>query len=240
MDVARSNSKNTNKTIIAPLKIRRNKDGRVTQISLVNLISVPNGLNFTGQSIEIKRAKKQYRAKMVVVDANGLGVGLVDALLKDTLDPRTGESLGCWDTINTENQPDEVGAEKVVYALKAMGTLNHDMIVNFMDMVESQKLQLLLQKSETNYHIDDAQVQSDLAPFTQTDLLIEEVANLKLKPNNNNTYTVEQLTKKVDKDRYSALVMGLWYIKNFEDKLKEKTQHDPSGFFFMKKPKIYG
>lgn len=239
VDVARSSSQNNNQSSIAVIKIKRNKEERIVRLSLVNLINLPNGLNFTGQGIEVKRIRNLYNAKMVVVDVNGVGSGLRDELLKDVLDPATGDSLGCWDTINTEDQPEIPKSPKLVYALTAQG-INNDIIINFIDAIESSKLQLLMKNSDNNYDINDSEYAKRMYPFIQTDLLIEEVANLKLKQTANGKYTIEQLTKRVDKDRYSALAMGLWYIKNFEDRLKDKNTNNPMDFFFMKKPNVYG
>ncbi|QAV21662.1 hypothetical protein PC41400_08020 [Paenibacillus chitinolyticus] len=220
VDVARSQSKNNNQSSVAVLKIKRNKEEKITRISLVNLINLPIGMNFTGQAIEVKRLQNLYNAKTVVVDVNGVGTGLCDELLKDTVDPNTGESLGCWDTINTDHEPEIQRSDKVIYALTAQG-INHDIIVSFIDMVESGKLQLLVKNVDNSYDINDTDSTKKSLPHIQTDLLIEEIANLKLRQTQSARYTVEQLTKRVDKDRYSALAMGLWYIKNFEDKQRK-------------------
>lgn len=216
VDVARSQSNNNNQTSIAVLKVKKNNDGKITRVTLVNLINLPNGLNFSAQAIEVKRIRKLFNAKIVVVDINGLGVGLLDELLKDTIDPVTGDSLGCWSTINTDHQPDSKSAEKVIFALTAQG-INHDIIINFIDMVESGKLQLLTKNQDNNYNPNDVDYfKNNILPHVHTDLFIEEVANLKLKQLNNGKYTIEQVTKRVDKDRYSAVSMGLYYIKEYE------------------------
>ena len=232
VDVARSNSKNNNKTSISVLKIKRNKDLKITKIPVVNIINLANGLNFTAQAIEVKRIQKLYGAKVVVVDVNGVGSGLRDELLKDTIDPVSGESLGCWDTLNTDDQPETPGSEKLVYALTAQG-INHDIIVNFIDIVESNKLQLLMKYPDNNYDANDTVFfNNNVLPHIQTDLLVEEIANLKLKPLQNGRYSIEQLTKRVDKDRYSSLAMAAWYIKEFESKSIEIVNDDYHFFIF--------
>ena len=48
------------------------------------------------------------------------------------------------------------------------------------------------------------------------------MANLKLKKTTN-SITVEQTVKKVDKDRYSALAYGLYYIALFLEKSEDDT-----------------
>jgi hypothetical protein len=232
VDVARSQSKNNNQSSIAVLKIKRNKEQKILKISLVNLINLPNGLNFTAQAIEVKKIKKLYGAKAVVVDINGVGSGLCDELLKEVIDPYTGESLECWDTMNTDHQPEIMNSEKIVYALTAQG-INNDIIVNFIDMIESGKLQLLEKNQDNNYDVNDTDYfKNNILPHVQTDLLLEEIANLKLKQTQNGKYTIEQLTKRVDKDRYSSVSMALWYIKEFESKILEDNIEDYNYFIY--------
>jgi ribonucleoside-diphosphate reductase alpha chain len=232
MDVARSQKNSNNQSSIAVLKVKRNKDGRIISIQLVNLINLPNGLNFTGQAIEFKRIKKLYKAKKAICDENGLGKGLVDELLKEQVDPISKEILECWDTINTDQEPDVKGVEKCLYALHSQG-INSDIIVNFIDMVESGKLQLLVKVHDSNYSLNDKNyINNIIVPSMQTDLLIEEVANLKLKHLQGGKLSTEQVTKSVDRDRFSAVAYGLWYIKNFEDKIIKRTSNISDYMFY--------
>ena len=238
MDVARSQKESNNQSSIVVLKvIRNNKDKRINVIKLVNLINLPNGLNFTSQAIQFKRIFKIYNAKVAICDENGLGKGLVDELLKEQYDSITSETLECWNTINTDNTPDDKNAPKCLYALHSQG-INTDIIVNFIDIIESKKLEIL-EKHQGSYDINNTEfIQNNVMPKLQTDFLIEEISNLKLKHLQGGKLTVEQVTRRVDKDRFSALSYCLWYIKNFEDKSKETKQVDFSQLFQFKKPQI--
>ena len=230
MDVARSDSTSNNQSSIAVFKLDRSKNGRLKHIRLVNLINLPNGLKFSEQALELKRIRRSFMAKAVIIDGNGLGTAIIDEVLKETFDPKTGEDLGCWDTINTDREPEVREAEKIVFDFQAQG-INSDMIINFIDMIDGQKVLLLEKIDNTNYDINNDDDIKRIAPHIQTDILIEEVANLKLKELNNGKYTVEQVVKKIDKDRYSACAMGLWYIKNFEDSTQTTDEYE-FGFFF--------
>jgi hypothetical protein len=231
MDVARSQSDSNNQSSIAVLRIKRGKDLKIKNVQLVNLINFPNGLNFSAQTVELKRIKKLYKAQKVVIDGNGLGSAIIDECLKETIDPITGENLGCWNTINTSHEPEIEDAEQIVYDLQAQG-INSEIIVNFIDMVESKKLQLLVKKQDSNYDPNDTDfIKNNILPHIQTDLFIEEVANLKLKKLPSGKYTTEQVTKRVNRDRYSAVAYGLWFIKNFMDNVEESTIDDY--MFFM-------
>lgn len=239
MDVARSSSDANNQSSISVLKFKKGKKGNVINIKLANLYNLPNGLNFSAQTIELKRVAKFYNAKVVVVDTNGIGSAIKDEALKSTFDPITGEELGCWDTINTDDEPEEKGSPKILYALTAQG-INSDIIVSFIDAIESEKLQLLDKKSNSDYDATDKEnYVSMILPHIQTDFLLEEIANLKLKSTQNGKYTVEQVTKRINKDRYSSVAMGVWYIKEYEDKfIRDNSNVDPSKLFLVRKPKL--
>ena len=79
VDVARSQKTSNNQSSIAVVRVIRSKDkGRIIYIDVVNIINIPNVLNFNAQAAIIKKVQKLYMAKVVVLDANGLGVGLAD------------------------------------------------------------------------------------------------------------------------------------------------------------------
>ena len=230
MDVARSESDSNNHSSIAVFKLSRSKNGRIKNIRLVNLINLPNGLRFDEQTLELKRIRKAFNAKAVVIDGNGLGSAIIDEALKETFDPQTGENLGCWATINTDKEPEVKDAEEIIYDFNPQAH-NSDMIINFIDMVESKKLLLLEKIDNANYDINSDEEVKKIAPYLQTDILLAEVANLRLVEKSNRKYSVEQVVRKINKDRYSAVAMGLWYIKNFEDN-SESTSEYEFGFFF--------
>lgn len=141
--------------------------------------------------------------------------------MKDTTDPNTGNSLGCWNTINTDAIPEMPDAERIIFDLKPQSA-NSEIIVAFMDTIESGKLRLLEKRNNSDFTTEDRDnFESNVLPFTQTDFLIEEVANLKLKQLPSAKLTVERVIRKFNKDRYSALAYGLWYIKTFENNVED-------------------
>lgn len=217
VDVARSQSTNNNQSSVCVAKVKRNRDRtKIVSIDIVNIINIPNIMNFTAQACIIKKIKKRYGASAVVCDGNGLGAGLIDECLKENFDPITNESLGCWDTINDDNQPelpDE--SEKILYNLKAQ-SVQSKVVTNFIDMVNSGKLRLLHNKQLNEFTVSEQDdFDNEVAPFLQTDALFEEIANLKLKQLPNGGVTIEKVVKKLDKDRVSALIYVLWYINEF-------------------------
>lgn len=220
IDVARSESTANNQSSAAICKVTRDQIGRVKTIDLVNMVHISNKKNFSKQALDIKRLYKLYEPEMVICDGNGIGTGLVDELLKDCIDPMTGESLGCWNTINTDNQPDidpnnkDIVIEDCLYDLKAQGNQTR-IISRFIDAVDGGKLKLLRKKEDSEFTQEDkSDYASNIVPFVETDFLIDEIANLKLSVSQNKL-SVSQITRKINKDRWSALAYCIFYILEF-------------------------
>ncbi len=228
VDVARSQNTNNNQSSVCVAKVKRNKGKtRIVSIDIVNIINIPNIMNFTAQACIIKQIKKRYNAQAVVMDGNGLGAGLIDQCLKESFDPITNESLGCWDTINDDNMPelpDE--SDRILYNLKAQ-SVQSKVVTNFIDMVDSKKLRLLCNRQLNDFTVaEQDDFDNKVAPFIQTDCLFEEIANLKLKQLPNGNVTIEKVVKKLDKDRVSALIYVLWYINEFCKDIYASSDYD--------------
>ena len=74
----------------------------VNNKQIVNIFTY-DAEHFGEQSIHIKRLYHKYKCRIVVVDGNGLGSGLVDWLVMDQDDPDTGESLGAMGVYNDQD-----------------------------------------------------------------------------------------------------------------------------------------
>ena len=195
-----------------------------SECQLVNIIEVSGNLNFTAQAIEVKKAKKKYNARVICIDTNGLGIGLHDELLKVNVDPTTGEEYPSWNTLNTDVVPEQEGAERCIYDLKPQSS-NTQIITSFIDFVDSGKLRLLIQKAKSEYSLEDLENRrGNVLPFLLTDNLIEEITNLKLEVQPGGKLSIKQISKKYDKDKFSALQYVLWYIKTFEESVAKAEE----------------
>ena len=216
VDVARSQNSQNNKSSVAVVRVKRNKaKNKIRAYEVVNIINIPNILNFSTQAVIVKKIKRLYHARMIVVDGNGLGIGLIDELLKESYDPITGEALGCYNTVNDDNVPeDQDNAEDCVYNLKSQH-LQTQIVTNFIDAVDGGKLKLLEKRQLSDFTVAQQEdFDHECAPFFQTDALLEEVANLRLRTLPNGKLTIERIVRKLDKDRVSALIYVLWYIND--------------------------
>ena len=236
-DVARSNRTNNNQTSICIAKVKRNKKNLVSKIQLVNMINLPPGLNFTAQAIELKRLKYLFDARMVVVDSNGLGQGLLEELLKEHIDPLTRKEYPAWNTTNTEDEPDTLECDQCLFGLKAQG-INNDIILNFISLFDSGGMVELLKKIDQNqYDSSGNYLNNDKISHIQTDLFLEELANLQLETLNGGKLGIKQATKAIDKDRYSATAYCLFYIMKHENRTQEEINTDYTQLLRFNPPK---
>lgn len=69
-----------------------------------------------------------------------------------------------------------------------------------------------------------------LLPYVMTSRLIDELNNLKLKATGvQGQIAVEQISKRINKDRVSALGYGLYRIKYYEDEEFRRKKHSLFG-----------
>ena len=123
--------------------------------------------------------------------------------------------MGCWDTINDDNVPEVPNSPQILYNMKAQ-TWQNEIVSTFIDMVDSGKLRLLEKRQDNDFTDNEWDSFDDkVRPFIETDAFIEEAANLKMKHLNNGNITIEQVVKKVNKDRVSALIYVLWYVNKY-------------------------
>ena len=241
VDVARSENTNNNQSAIVVIKALRSPvNRRICELQVVNVLGVTNKMNFKNQACMIKKLKNQYRAKMVIVDGNGLGSGLVDQLLLDSYDEITGEYLGCFDTINTDNKPENPNAEKCLFDMKAQG-YQTKVVSYFINAIDSGILKMLIRKQEQDFTDKEREMfDRNVMPFVNTELLFMEIANLKLKVMSGNNLSVEKVVRKIDKDKFSALSYCIFYIMEFTNQEKKAPTTNVSTLTSLaRRPQLY-
>ncbi|WP_395546724.1 MULTISPECIES: hypothetical protein [unclassified Lacrimispora] len=240
VDVARSENTNNNQSAIVVIKALRSPvNKRICDLQIVNILGVTNKMNFKNQACMIKKLKNQYKAKMVIVDGNGLGSGLVDQLLLESYDPVTGEYLGCFDTINTDNKPENSNAEKCLFDMKAQG-YQTKVVSYFINAVDSGILHMLIRKQEQDFTDKEREFfDKNVLPFVNTELLFMEITNLKLKVMAGSNLSVEKVVRKIDKDKFSALSYCIFYIMEFCNQEKKKRNTSTPTTLPFRAPQLY-
>lgn len=216
--------------------------------SVVNII--PVGLeNFEIQSIAIKRIFYKYKARQIAIDANGLGVGLIDCLTKAQVDPETGEALpafGVSDGTSEEAIKDYKkikGTEienDVLYLIKANAAINTEAHTYVQAQLGSGKVKFLIDENQAKTKLMSTKVgqnmspdarADELKPFTQTTILKEQMLNL-VEENEGVNIILKQSNKGIKKDKFSAFEYGMYYIKQEEDRKKRKKKRNIADMVF--------
>ena len=186
-------------------------------------------VDFADQAIRLKQLAKLYHPREIIIDGNGIGTGVVEALVSQQWDKK-GQY---WAPLYVSNDPDNYPYPKdekdraIVYNFKANAALNNDIYSNLFIQINNGHVQLLANErivKEKLLATKKGQKMSYLAkekfllPYVMTSRLIDELNNLKLKPTGvQGQIAVEQISKRINKDRVSALGYGLYRIKYYED-----------------------
>lgn len=142
-----------------------------------------------------------------------------------------------WGTINTDDEPDEAEYDECIYNLKAQG-IQSDIVVNFLNVFESRKIELLKKIDQNQYDSSGTHLDNPLLANVQTDLLIEEIANLQLETLSGGKLSVKQNTKSIDKDRFSSLAYMLYFLFKVDNKPIQVKNTDFSKLMIFRQPKI--
>ena len=240
VDVARSAKTSNNASAIVVIRVRRDAKERVRELQAVNVVKLPNGLNFKQQTVICKQMCTLYNAKAIVIDINGLGKGLLDYMLdRNILDD--GTELEPYDMLNTDYRSDYRDAKKLVYGIEAQKN-NSEMITNFINVVEGSILRIL-EHFDVNKALDipdeDFMV-SDVLPFLRTENFISEVQNITVETiPGTGKLKIGQVVR-ADKDIYSATIQVCWYVMTFCNDALPDEDEDFASFFsgFISQPKI--
>lgn len=199
-----------------------------TLVNLVVLGRTSETKQFSIQARDLKKLIRDYKPKEVVIDTNGLGIGLADEMIKEQLDEK-GEVLPAYGFKNDENylkiQPKE--APQILYGIKANGPLNSKIHGNCYSKVNSGAVRFLIKEQEAKTALLSTKVGQKmtveervkrLLPHEMTSRLFEELANLRLKRTGVNLDIVlERINSRYPKDKYTSFAYGLWRIKEIEE-----------------------
>ena len=85
---------------------------------------------------------------------------------------------------------------------------------------------MLEERKDNGINPNSVEEIEEFLPFKQTNILVDEISNLKLKHLTNGGVTVEKVLSKVDKDRFSSLMYGLWWAMAYDNKIDNGDNED--------------
>jgi len=202
--------------------------------------------HFEDQAIWLKRLFFKYKAKKLVIDGNGLGIGLVDYMVKGQMDPDTNELLPDFGVDNDEDGEykryrTENCEENAMWIIKANAPINTEAHANAQSQMSSGHVKMLIDEriakiklmgTKRGQEMKPEERAEYLKPFTLTSILKEEMMNLR-EENEGVNIILKQANKGIKKDKFSAFEYGLYYIKQEEDRKRKKRKKRFSDMLFM-------
>lgn len=231
-------------TVVCVFKVTPQATG-VSLKTLVNIYTLHDE-HFEDQAIALKKLFYKYKARRLVIDGNGLGIGLVDYMVKTQIDPDTNETYPDFGVENDEENyykkfRTEACEFDAMYIIKANAPLNTEAHANAQTQLSSGKVKMLIDERVAKAKLMGTKRGQDmkpeerseyLHPFTLTSILKEEMMNLR-EENEGVNINLKQANKSIKKDKFSAFEYGLYYIKQEEDNKKHKRKNRIADMMFI-------
>ena len=231
-------------TVVCVFKVTPQSMGGAFK-SLVNIYTFADE-HFEDQAIKLKKLYYKYKAKRLVIDANGLGIGLVDYMVKSQIDPDTNDSYPDFGVYNDDEgyykkYKTAVTEQEAMYLLKANAPINTEAHANAQTQLSSGKVKFLIDERVAKQKLMGTKVGQNmkpeeradyLKPFTLTSILKEEMMNLR-EENEGVNIILKQANRGIRKDKFSAFEYGLYYIKFEEENKKRRKKFNAKDWQFM-------
>lgn len=245
-DIALANGEeNDNSTIICS-KVDLN-----TNKHLVESIEINHGLNTLKQTILMKRAFYQYKAKYYVLDVKGVGQGIFDLLTIPTCDDELGITYPAWgvcDDKELQLSSDSVledkkqrtlstDVEEVIIPFAGTSELNSQMHYNLRKCLIDRSIQFLkddrdmqpiMEDKDPSFILKSPEEKARLLnPYMQTRLMINEAISLEKVVNDNMTIKLKEKSRSDTKDRLMSISMAnLLATKIINKYIKNENEED--------------
>ena len=212
--------------------------------SLVALYSYDEE-HFGHQAIQLKKLYYKYLPKRIVIDGNGLGIGLIDYMITTQIDDETGDIYPGFGVYNDDEGFYKKFINKdtitdIIYIIKANAPINTEAYSIVQSQIESGKVRFLIDERYAKNKLMGTKVGQQmkpeerneyLKPYTLTDILKEQMLNLREETEGINII-LKQANKSIKKDKFSALCYGLYYIKQEEERKKKKKRFNAKEWAF--------
>ena len=208
--------------------------------SLVNIYTY-NDMHFEDQAIQFKKLYYKYKAQRLVIDANGLGIGLVDYMVKSQIDPVTGDTLpdfGIYDATfdgwedEYKKYRSDICEDNAMYLIKAHAPINTEAHSITQTWLNANKIQFLIDErvakqkllnTTKGKNMSPEERKEYLIPYTLTGVLREEMLNLR-EENEGLNIILKQANKSIKKDKFSSFEYAMYYVKQVEDSGRKKKK----------------
>lgn len=217
--------------------------------SVVNFYS-KEGSIMREQAIWLKNLFFKYKCRSMVIDGNGLGIGLTDELVLSQEDPETGDYLppfgvegGNYENAGQEYKKyrTEDTVRDAMYIIKANAPLNTEAHTYVKTQIGSGKVKFLIEERDARVKLMETKMgqnmtaeerNTKLMPFQLTDNLKSQMGNL-VEDNDGVNVILKKNNRGISKDRFSSFEYAMYYIKLEEQRKKKRGTHSIAQLMFM-------
>jgi hypothetical protein len=245
-----SRKNNNDATAIFLNQLLPTKAGRYT--SNIVYADACEGLRTDDQALLIRKLFDEYACDYLVLDTSGLGLGVYDCLSRDIVDPETGEmypAISCCNNAEMAARCAVIGAEKVIWAIKASAQFNSDCAFLLREAFRSGRIRLLATEYDAEESLGELRGYSSLSsaermqlqlPYIHTTLLIDELTKLQHEESAGKVKIFEKTGMR--KDRYSSLSYNYYVAVQIESKVskRQSVNATSSDAFVIKPPSYHG
>lgn len=181
----------------------------------------------------------EYQCTDLVLDTNGIGLGVYDFITKDQICQENGKRYQAMTCINDKDMAERCkvrDANKVVWSVKANANFNNEICVLLRNGIQNGKINFLIPEQDADSSLKETykgyfkmspteQAKLKMS-YIQTTFAIYELIKLDHEVKNGNIKVKE--VEGMRKDRYSSIAYSYWCACQLELKLKPKTQDTQS------------
>ena len=233
-------------TAIMVNSMQPNRDGRY--INNIVYTQVLEGAHTEDQALMIRKYFDEFDCDWLVIDAKGVGGGVLDLLLRDIYDKSSDIT---YPALSVSNDADWAarapqGAKRVIWAINGSAKLNSDCAIGLREGFRSGRVRMLISEFDaedllqnvTGYKKLDAMEKSKIQlPYINTTLAIDEIIHL----NHDESSGLVKISERTGarKDRYSSLAYNIYVAGQIEARMRKKRASSISSVTFMfRAPKI--
>ena len=227
--MASSKGKNNDATSIFINQLLLNDGGRSTN----KIVYGENneGLRVEEQALRIRKLFYEFDCDALVIDARGIGVGVLDLLMSDIYDTDTGVVYGALSSVNPDiaERCNVKNAPKVIYPILATAEFNSRSALGLRESFKQGSIQLLINEDDFDEYFTDIVGYNKLSvedklkfrlPYINTSLLINELVSLQYEDHNGVVRVKEKSGMR--KDRFSSLSYSIEIGKQLEKEYAAK------------------
>lgn len=203
-----------------------------------NIVYTENieGMRADDLALTIRRRFAEYDCDYLVIDAKGLGLPIVDLLMKDMVDPQFGASycaLSCCNNDEIAARCASSNAPKAIWAIMGSSKFNSECALGLRTAFRQGAIRLLIPEYDcedelcrlTGYGKLEPEERADLKlPYIHTTLLSNELVSLTYEAKNELIRVSERSGER--KDRFSSLSYNIYASNEVERKMARNPRNN--------------